>query len=72
MHVVIVNTLLENGVTFRFGKHGDDLKHAIYVFCRTMSSHHIVRDNQEPALLLVDVSESGFAFIQELLKMVPY
>ncbi len=36
-----------------------------------MSSHHIVRDNQEPALLLVDVSESGFAFIQELLEWSP-
>ncbi len=36
-----------------------------------MSSHHIVRDNQEPALLLVDVAETPAAFIQELLEWSP-
>lgn len=36
-----------------------------------MSSHHIVRDNQEPALLLVDVAGTRTAFVQEMLEWSP-
>lgn len=36
-----------------------------------MSSHHIVRDNQEPALLLVDVAGTPTAIVQELLEWSP-
>jgi thiamine pyrophosphokinase len=36
-----------------------------------MSSHHIVRDNQEPALLILDANATPFALIQELLEWSP-
>lgn len=33
-----------------------------------MSSHHIVRENQEPALLIADAHAISFEKIQELLE----
>ena len=36
-----------------------------------MSSHHIVRENQEPALLIVDAHAVSFEVIQELLEWSP-
>lgn len=36
-----------------------------------MSSHHIVRDAQEPALLLLDTNGCSFVLIQELLEWSP-
>jgi thiamine pyrophosphokinase len=37
-----------------------------------MSSHHIVRDNQEPALLVLDVAYNSFKVIEELLEWSPF
>jgi hypothetical protein len=36
-----------------------------------MSSHHFVKEGQEPALLIQDVSSVPFAFVQELLEWSP-
>ncbi|MDW8331972.1 MAG: hypothetical protein RMK43_10000 [Cyclobacteriaceae bacterium] len=36
-----------------------------------MSSHHIVRENQEPALVVVDVADVPVPVIQELLEWSP-
>jgi thiamine pyrophosphokinase len=36
-----------------------------------MSSHHIVRDNQEPALLVLNASQMAFDVIEELLEWSP-
>jgi hypothetical protein len=36
-----------------------------------MSSHHIVRENQEPALLIANASAISFEKIQELLEWMP-
>jgi len=36
-----------------------------------MSSHHIVRENQEPALLIADAHAISFEKIQELLEWMP-
>jgi len=36
-----------------------------------MSSHHIVRDNQEPALLVLEASQIAFEVIEELLEWSP-
>lgn len=36
-----------------------------------MSSHHIVRDAQEPALFLLDFDDDAFYLIQELLEWSP-
>ncbi len=36
-----------------------------------MSSHHIVRDNQEPALLIANAHAISFEKIQELLEWMP-
>jgi len=36
-----------------------------------MSSHHIVRENQEPALLIMDAQAISFEKIQELLEWMP-
>lgn len=36
-----------------------------------MSSHHIVRENQEPALLIADAHTISFEKIQELLEWMP-
>lgn len=36
-----------------------------------MSSHHIVRDNQEPALLVLDTNQIAFDIIEELLEWSP-
>jgi thiamine pyrophosphokinase len=36
-----------------------------------MSSHHIVRENQEPALLIMDALAISFEKIQELLEWMP-
>jgi len=36
-----------------------------------MSSHHIVRDNQEPALVVLEAGEFNFETIEELLEWSP-
>lgn len=36
-----------------------------------MSSHHIVRDNQEPALIVLEASQISFEVIEELLEWSP-
>ncbi len=36
-----------------------------------MSSHHVVRENQEPALVIFDVHAIPFEKIQELLEWIP-
>ncbi|MBB6459648.1 hypothetical protein [Flammeovirga kamogawensis] len=36
-----------------------------------MSSHHIVRDDQEPAVLVLHIDESNIEFIQSLLEWSP-
>ena len=36
-----------------------------------MSSHHIVRDNQEPALVVLEASQIAFEVIEELLEWSP-
>jgi thiamine pyrophosphokinase len=36
-----------------------------------MSSHHIVRDNQEPALLVLNANKTSFDIIEELLEWNP-
>ena len=42
------------------------------MFCGTiMSSHHIVRENQEPALLIAKAQAISFEKIQELLEWMP-
>ena len=42
------------------------------MFCGTiMSSHHIVRENQEPALLIANAHAISFEKVQELLEWMP-
>lgn len=36
-----------------------------------MSSHHIVREDQEPALLILDAQAISFGRVQELLEWIP-
>ena len=37
-----------------------------------MSSHHIVRDNQEPALIIANGADCGDALLQQLMEWSPY
>jgi hypothetical protein len=36
-----------------------------------MSSHHFVKEDQEPALIIIDASSVSFALVQELLEWSP-
>lgn len=37
-----------------------------------MSSHHIVRDNQEPALIIANGADCGDDLLQQLMEWSPY
>lgn len=37
-----------------------------------MSSHHIVRDNQEPALIIANGADCGDELLQQLMEWSPY
>ena len=37
-----------------------------------MSSHHIVRDNQEPALIIANGADCSDALLQQLMEWSPY
>lgn len=37
-----------------------------------MSSHHIVRDNQEPALIIANGEECSYSLLSQLLEWIPY